>query len=160
MRYSWLVLLCLSCFSFGQTSQQLRSRYGQPDVERFIVRPNVRAAVEYGADGAACQVVIQPDRTLVPMEQPIKYLRPETVTAVLEEIVPVSGRGRKLGTLYENMGCAHGEEAEYENVVISRDTDQCVPLKPERESSATVAFKRSGCPPASLFSKESPSQKK
>lgn len=160
MRYVASLLICVSCACAGQSSQELRSRYGNPDVERFIVRPNVRAAVEYGADGAACQVVIQAERTLVPMEQPIKYLRPETVTDLLEELVPVRGRGREFGTLDEHMGCVHGETVEYENVVISRTTVECVPLKPERESGATVAFKRSGCPPASVLSKESPSKEK
>lgn len=146
MRYLFFLLLCVSC-CFSQTSQQLRSRYGQPDVERFIVRPDITAEIEYGSDGAACQVVIEEQHHLLRREQTTKNLLPETVTAILEEIVPESARGRRLNTLYESMGCVRGEDVEYENVMISRLTDGCAPLKPEREMSAAVTMKRKGCPP-------------
>jgi hypothetical protein len=158
MRRAVYLMIFFSYSSWSQTSRELHSRYGQPDVERFAVRPGITAMVQYGTDASTCQVVIEAQHPLVRREQTIKYLRPETVSGIVDEIVPPSTWGHKLNTLTENMGCAHGETVEYENVVISRDTDQCVPLKAERESIATVTFKRSNCPPpAIVFSKESQS---
>lgn len=159
MRYLLVLLFCVSC-CFSQTSQQLRSRYGQPDVERFIVRPDITAEIEYGTDGALCQVVIEAQHPLVRKDQSIKNLRPETVTAIIEEIVPSNTWGRKVNELYEQMGCAYGETVEYENVVIDRGEDKCIPLKPERDSGARLTMKRKGCPPALIFRDESASQAK
>ena len=34
-----------------QISDEFRARYGNPDVEQFVVRPHVRLTAEYGLDG-------------------------------------------------------------------------------------------------------------
>ena len=153
MRYAIGLFLCCSYFCAGQTSQDLRSRYGSPDVERFIARPDITATVEYGNNGSMCQVVIEALKPLVRRDQTLRHIRSDAVSAIIEEIVPRNSRGRELNTLKEYMGCAHGETTEYENVVISRSWDQCT-LSPERESMATVTRKRGGCPPALIFSKQ------
>ena len=36
-----------------QSSQELHSRYGEPDMERFTVRPGISLTVEYGSDHLA-----------------------------------------------------------------------------------------------------------
>lgn len=162
MVYLACLLLFVSTVSVAQSSQELRSRYGQPDVERFAVRPRITATVQYGTDGAACQVVIESQRPLVPLKDQyiFRYMRPETVTEIIDEIVPPSARGVEINSLYSDAGCAHAEVVEYSNVVIHRSTDQCVPLKPERESIASVVFKRSDCPPAFTLSTDPLLQRK
>jgi hypothetical protein len=70
------------------------------------------------------------------------------VSALIDEIVPPHSRGTHVNSLLESMGCAEGRLDEYENVWIGRYSNNCIPLEPERERRATVAFKRHVCPVA------------
>ena len=153
MRYKAYLLLCCSCVCMAQTSKMLRARYGEPDVERFIARPNITATIEYGNDGSTCQIVIEAQKPLVRLDQSVKHIKREEVSAIIEELVPHSSWGREVFKFNEEMGCARGETIEYENVVVSRNWDQCT-SSPERESTATVTFKRNSCPPALILSKQ------
>lgn len=130
----------------AQTSQHLRVRYGEPDIERFIVASDIGLTVQYGSDGLACQMVIERKQPLLHSEQSLTYMSPEAVGELVDEVVPRSSRGRELNSILESMGCAEGRIQEYENVWIGHFSDVCVPLKPERESRATVVFKRTACP--------------
>jgi hypothetical protein len=69
----------------------------------------------------------------------------ETVADILEEVVPVGTRGKKMGDLHTVSGCNEIELTQYEKVSITRSTHNCLPLKPEREMRATVTFKRVVC---------------
>jgi hypothetical protein len=151
MRYRGFVLLCLSCLAAGQTSRELHSRYGDPDTERFTVRPGIGATIQYGQDALACQIVIEALLPLVRKDQTLVRMRSDTVTDIIDELAPVKIRGAKVNAMYEYMGCARGEVVEYSNLVISRSTDECLPLKSERETSARITFKRPTCPPPLLF---------
>jgi hypothetical protein len=71
---------------------------------------------------------------------------PDTVTEILEEIVPAHMRGRETGKITTATGCNEFQVVEYENVSITRSTHNCLPLKPEREMGATISFKRDVCP--------------
>jgi hypothetical protein len=73
-------------------------------------------------------------------------MAPEAVSEIIDELVPPASRGRSINSMIESMGCAEGRIVEYENVWIARHSDICVPLKRERESTATVVFKRQLCP--------------
>ena len=134
------------------TSQKLRNRYGEPDVERFTATADIGLTVEYGSDGLACQIVIERKQPLLHGEQGIKYMAPEAVSEIIDGIVPPASRGLSINSLLESMGCAEGRVEEYQSVWIGHYSDMCVPLKPERESRATVGFKRQVCP-LSPFSK-------
>ena len=72
-------------------------------------------------------------------------MEPEAVSEIIDELVPPASRGRSIDSILESMGCAKGHIEEYENVWIARHSDECVPLKRERESTATVVFKRQSC---------------
>jgi hypothetical protein len=147
MRISVACLLIVATgLPMAQDSQKLRVRYGEPDIERFTVAGDIGLTVEYGSDGLACQMVIERKQPLLHSEQGLTYMSPEAVGVFVDEIVPPSSRGRELNTLLESMGCAEGRVQEYENVWIGHFSDMCVPLKPERESRATVLFKRTVCP--------------
>ena len=130
-----------------ESSRELHSRYGEPDIERFVVRPGVGLSVEYGSDGKACQMVIEGQKLLVQAEQPPKGMSPELVSGILDEVAPLSVRGLEIGRAVQSMGCSELRIEEYENVWISRSTDNCLPLKPDRERSARIIFKRQACPP-------------
>jgi hypothetical protein len=130
----------------GQTSQTLRDRYGEPDIERFTAARDIGLTVEYGSDGLVCQIVIERRQPLLHREQVGNYMAPEAVSEIIDELVPAVSRGRTINSTLESMGCAEGRIDEYENVWIARHSDVCVPLKPERESTATAVFKRRSCP--------------
>jgi len=140
------LLIVATSLPVAQTSQKLRVRYGEPDIERFTVSGDVGLTVEYGSDDLACQMVIETKRPLLHSEQTLAYMSPEAVGDLVDEIVPPTSRGREVNTILESMGCAEVRAVEYENVWIAHASDMCVPLKPERESRATMVFKRPACP--------------
>jgi len=140
------LLIVATSLPVAQTSQKLRVRYGEPDIERFTVSGDIGLTVEYGSDGLACQMVIERKRPLLHSEQTLTYMSPKAVGDLVDEIVPPTSRGREVNTLLESIGCAEVRAVEYENVWIAHASDMCVPLKPERESRATMVFKRPACP--------------
>jgi hypothetical protein len=144
-----IIAACLLIVSFSlpsaQTSKTLRERYGMPDVERFNAGGDIGLTVEYGSDGHACQIVIERKQRLLHSEQVRNNMAPEEVSEVIDELVPPASRGHSINSILESMGCAEGRIEEYENVWIARHSDMCVPLKRERESTATVVFNLSIC---------------
>jgi hypothetical protein len=69
----------------------------------------------------------------------------EAVTSVLDEVVPPSMRGLNLRRLVSEIGCNKSEETEYDNMLIVSSTNDCMPLKRECETRATVTLKRTIC---------------
>jgi hypothetical protein len=47
-------LVAVGSVVLTQSSPELRSRYGQPDLERFIARPGIGLTVQYGSDHHDC----------------------------------------------------------------------------------------------------------
>jgi len=145
-----ILATCLLVVSFGlplaQTSQTLRDRYGEPDIERFTAAHDIGLTVQFGSDGVACQIVIERKQPLLHSEQVLNYMEPEAVSEIIDELMAPASRGRSINSIVESMGCAKGRIEEYENVWIARHSDVCVPLMRERESTATVVFKRQSCP--------------
>lgn len=128
------------CPSASQKSSELRSRYGQPNAERFRVRPGIRLAVEYGSDGLACEMKIEPDET------PLLF---KTAEEILDEAIPPSGRGKLVNGGETRGGWGMIEWREYENVTIGLSGTVCPPLLPndcrEQVQSAGATFKRATC---------------
>src|SRR5437016_5615361 len=98
-------LLLTSCLCAGQISQELHSRYGDSDTERFKIRDGIGLTVQYGSDGSACQMEIKP-QTLIVQRPQHKLMAPEVVDGIIEEFVPPGTRGRKVNSLLEQMSCA------------------------------------------------------
>ena len=140
------LLVGTASLSLAQSSQELGSRYGEPDIERFTAAPDIGLTVEYGSDGLACQIVIERKQSLLHDRQAEKYMKPEAASKLIDDIVPPASRGHEVNSFLEYMGCAEGRGQEYENVWITHYSDVCIPLKAERESGATVVFKRQACP--------------
>jgi hypothetical protein len=146
MRMLFVLSLAAGTLFIAPDSHQLRIRYGTPEVERFDAGEDIGLTVEYGSEGLACQIVLERRQVLLHGQEEPKYMRPERVGQLIDELVPPSSRGRIVNTLMESMGCSEGRVEQYENVWISRNSNMCLPLKIERESSANVAFKRGECP--------------
>lgn len=128
-----------------QSSSELRSHYGEPEMERFVVRPGIALTVEYGSDGLACEMLIQPPLPIIHGDEQTLFMSAEGVTRVLDDAVPTSTRGLKIGNVVSQMGRNRQELIQYENLTISRSTDEGVPLRDEREIQAMVIFKRHVC---------------
>ena len=127
----------------------LHARYGEPDVERFIVgpivRPNVTLMVAYGTDRAACQMVVERMRSIIPHDEPAEYMRPEVVTEIIDVVLPEADRGSLLLRTVTKSGCNEIENADYQNVTVSRFRHKCNLPNPGIEVEATVTLKNAVC---------------
>ena len=140
------LLFMVANLAVAQTAQDLRNRYGEPEVGRFRVRPGIGLTVEFGSDHLACQMLIQPSQQLLSsQEEQTVFMSSETDSDILEEIAPIGTRGKETGQSHMVSGCNNIDGTEYENFWITRSTHNCLPLKPEREMRATVTFKRDIC---------------
>ena len=108
------LLIASASLPAAQSSRELRSRYGEPDIERFTAAREIGLTVEYGSDGLACEIVIERKQPLLHNKQAQKYMSPETVSELIDEIVPPGSRGHEVNTLLESMGCAEKRVEEYE----------------------------------------------
>ena len=91
-----LLFLLLAIIVAAQTASDFTARYGDPDVERFVVRPGITLMVAYGTDQVACQIVVEPRHPIIPRDEPAKYMRPEVVTEILDEVLPEAERGELI----------------------------------------------------------------
>jgi hypothetical protein len=128
-----------------QTSDDYYARYGKPDAERFVVRPDLVLSVEYGADGAACKMRIEPRQSLLfAMAIRTNPTAPvDEVMQVLSEVVPPETRGKELGpgNIFGHL-VGTPPPTEYENVTIIQEFGTSKPLA---LSSVAVLFKRPEC---------------
>ena len=139
------IVLLAAYLASPQSSRELRSRYGEPDIERFIVRPGIALTVEYGSDGLACEMLIEPPLPLFHGDQQTLYMSSDEVTSVVDEVVPISVRGLQIGNFIQEMGRNRYELTKYENVSIGRSTDTGVPQKAEHEMRVNIIFNRDVC---------------
>jgi hypothetical protein len=106
----------------GQTREETRRKYGSPISETFIVHPGVTATATYGTGGQIVEWLILPQITDLAKSRG-RTLNEDAVKAVLEELVPVSVRGKPGGGGIVNAGCGQandcgGSEQVYQNVTI------------------------------------------
>ena len=168
----FLLLLLISIPLASQTSSELHARYGDPNEERFTVRPGISVSVEYGSDRAVCRFVIDPVPVTEPkkhvvahaaqsgsqsssgeaLEQytglndppPLAYIPIETSEEVLEELIPVSNRGEEISHYNWESGGDQIRDTEYSNVSIFRSIDDPGQNKPQLRR-ITATLKRDGC---------------
>jgi hypothetical protein len=140
------LLVVAASLVLTQSSQELRSRYGEPGLERYAVRQGISLTVQYGSDHLVCQALIAPPQMLIRQEEQTTLMFSESVSEVLEEVAPVAMRGKQLNEGSFQSGCNVGRFTEYENVWIMRATHECDPASQDRDASTTIDFKRDVCP--------------
>ncbi len=140
-----LFLVLPSVVATAQSAGELKARYGDPDVERFLARPGITLMVRYADDRSACEMLIAPMRSIIPRNEAGTYMRPEVVTEIIDEVLPEANRGNLLRSLVTKSGCNDFETKEYENVTINRFRHECDPPNPEIEGEASVTWKNSSC---------------
>jgi hypothetical protein len=141
-----LLFLVLSAIvAPAQSTSELKALYGDPDVERFLVRPGITLMVRYSGDRTACEMLIQPMRSIIPRNDAATYMRPEVMTEIIDEVLPEANRGKLLRAFVTKSGCNDFESKEYENVTINRSRQGCDPPNPEIEWEAMITRKNSSC---------------
>ena len=123
----------------------LQSRYGEPDVQQFTVRPAISLTVEYGPERTACRMLLEPKGSILTSNKPAEYMRPDVVTEILDEAVPESDRGTEISHTITKSGCNEFEIAEYLHVTIMRSRHNCQLSDPETEGTATIIRKDAAC---------------
>jgi hypothetical protein len=144
-RIHLLLFLVLSAIAPAQTASELTARYGDPDVERFLVRPGVTLMARYTSDRTACEMLIEPLRSIIPRNESAIYMRPEVMTEIIDEVLPEAIRGKLLHSFVTKSGCNDFETKEYENVTINRFRHNCDLPNPEIEGQATITWKNTSC---------------
>jgi hypothetical protein len=113
------------------TAEELRAKYGPPHGNTFTVSPGFEIVVEYEPDG-------QIRRIEFPGTAPdaIGATTPQRVDEVLLELVPISMRGKEIGTGVKRFG-VFTRYTLYEHVMITEAED---PWVSGQRRSLTVLF--------------------
>ena len=140
---AFLVLIAAAA-TMPQTSSELHALYGKPDAEVFDVRPGTVLNVEYGEDGEACAMRIEPRHDLSASWNDQPPADVGQMTEVLGEVVPTEQRGKEIGPgPFFGMHCiGAAAPVEYENVIIS-NYYEC--QKPTKFRGFEMRFKRPAC---------------
>jgi hypothetical protein len=131
------LIFCLGCASalFGQIdSYQLRAKYGPPlNRETFTISPGFEIIVDYGPDQQVC-------RLQLPASAPSGT--EQQVDDVLLELVPMSMRGKKIGSSHLASGAFSVTTTQYEHVLINEPHDAS---RPGGRTGVNVIFNREEC---------------
>jgi hypothetical protein len=146
MKKAAFLLIAGAGMVLTQSSQEFHSKYGEPDLERFSVRPGISLTVQYGSDHEACQIVIGPPEPLIHQLEQTQFISSDAVSELLEEVAPVATRGAVINRFSFQSSCAVSSVTEYENVTIARGMSGCSTSGPDHDSSTHIVFKRDICP--------------
>ena len=134
----------LVCFgtNTAQTANEMRQKYGSPDDKgRYLVRAEIGMSVLFAKDGQACKVLIKPLHQMAQDEFWSEGLDSEMASQIIDEIVPISVRGRR-GREISFSGRV--TVTDYENVMIRRTmVSKSDSSKGERE--AEIVWKKRDC---------------
>ena len=131
-----VLFFVVCCSVFGQVDASwFRAKYGEPlSRETFQVRPNIEAVVSYGTARQVCKIELPPGRLAV--------LTTQQFDEILNELVPLSVRGKNINSLIAGSGRIFAAIADYEFVSITEPQESD---HPGRRISVTISFKRPDC---------------
>ena len=135
------VSLCLASSAFSQiNATTLRAKYGTPldygqapNTETFNVRNNIEIVGNYGPGAQVCRIELP---RIGPTEDQVSSAAKQRLNQVLDELVPLSIRGKEIRSMQSQMGLLWAHWTEYENLTI-------VEVGPRTK--ITVTFKGDGC---------------
>ncbi len=136
-----MLLVCAA--AYAQSGSDLRSKYGPPS-EAYEVRPNVLMTVVFGADGQACEMVIETRHTSKAGVNGNNLIPLPIAEEILNEVVPKEKRGKGGRAITFSGGCSSVTSEEYENVSIYR-SEQCLPGGGKAVLAITVKWKHRQC---------------
>ena len=136
-----MLLVCAA--AYPQSGSELRSKYGTPS-EAYEVRPNVLMTVVFGADGQACEMVIEARHTSKAGVNGNSLIPLPIAEEVLNEVAPIEQRGKGGRAITFSGGCSSITSYEYENVTIYR-SEQCLQGGGKAVLAITVKWKHRQC---------------
>ena len=142
-----LFLFLSGVVATAQTASDLAARYGNPDAEQFTARSGITLMARYAEDRAACEILIEPEQSIQQPADKELSMPTDTVSTIIDELIPVSERGILLSHSIEFTGAPEYDTAEYKNVKISRYYLRNLPADHD-EKSASVVRKDGPCDPA------------
>jgi hypothetical protein len=115
-------------------------------VADFTIRPGIKLNAQYGPDGMACHMDLAPGPPFAGKSFITATMSPETVTSILDEIVPPATRGKELvgKSSFQTASCGAVETRAYENVTIGRGMSIC-PKGHFDIQDVSVTFNRPAC---------------
>lgn len=129
MKKLFLAFATISCGAMvtalpllGQSQEALRQRYGEPTAETFVVRPGIVVTVSYSDRRRITELLIsRENRELIKSRG--RTLSHDSVNEIIDELVPVSSRGKYIMAGFVNMAClpendCYGTTRTYEKVTI------------------------------------------
>ena len=143
MRVALLVaIVCVTVL--GQTSDDLRQKYGSPLKESYLVRPGILVTVTYSKDGQICEMMIEPQPPSTPIKSSDERIRSIVLNEIIDELVPIKERGKHLGSSFLNLTClprndCAGTGESYEKLYIYRNGGD------DLHRYATIQWKNKGC---------------
>jgi len=113
-------LLIAASSAFAQLdSFTLHSKYGTPiDRETFTVRRGIEMVVDYGLSKQVCRIQL-PSGTQYGGTIPDGVVTKKRIEEVLDEVVPISLRGKEVNKMVQIMGLPSVSMTIYEYVTIS-----------------------------------------
>src|SRR3974390_2675703 len=99
-------------------ANELHKLYGEPIMERYAVRSGISLTAEYGPDHRACQFLIAPEQWLVEVKEPGSLMSSKSVSAMLEELLPLTTRGNEINSATVQVEGNALLETDYQNVSI------------------------------------------
>lgn len=116
-------------------SSALRAKFGAPLNRETFHLTGFDLIADYGPVNQVCRLQMPARLVSAP---------PQRMQQFLEELVPDSIRGKKLGEFASSAGIISLESTQYEHVIISRSHDASRPF----DGTITVTFTGNGCQPA------------
>jgi hypothetical protein len=160
------IRLAVSLFAASSAFAQvdafsLRSKYGPPlDRETFTVLPGIEMVVDYGPSKQVCRIQL-PSGMKVAGTVPPGTITKQRIDQVLDEVLPLSIRGKEMNRMMEAMGVPMVFLTEYENLTIAEMknadigtgitvtfNDPACPKKTDRELEAVTAAEPPNSPPS------------
>ena len=129
-------------------AQEFHKLYGEPIMERYAVRSGISLTVEYGSDRKACQLLLAPEQLLVEVKNSGDLMPSKGVSALLEELLPLTTRGAKINSATVQVGGNALLKTDYPYVSIRRfcASQSCVSSSENQDVRTLVVFNRSSCP--------------
>jgi hypothetical protein len=112
-------MLIVGTHGYSQTTADLEKRYGSP-VKEYEVRPGILMTATYSDDGQVCKMYVERRHFSETGFDQRLYLPQETITELIDELVPISLRGGKTkGDGFSRItGQLSDQIYDYENVSI------------------------------------------
>jgi hypothetical protein len=140
--------LAIFCFVFAASvfgqmdGSSLRAKFGAPlNREVFTVRRGIEMIVDYSpTTNQVCRLEL-PGQAPIPVDAPmgVGINTKKPIDELLAEIVPLSMRGKEVGTFCENAGMSGMCSTGYENVLVVES------LNGGHRTAVIVRFKIAGC---------------